>query len=135
MTACEKADGGQRINQPNKGVVKVGGGGGGNGDSDGSGNDGDKVGGKDNVGNSDDDDNDDGDDVDDVDNEMTTTMTMTPTTTTAAVAAQRQRQRRWGRRWTTLVAAKAAGNESVDGRMMACNDQSGCRTTTQQQTK
>jgi hypothetical protein len=28
MTACKKADGGQRNNQPNKGVVKVGGGGG-----------------------------------------------------------------------------------------------------------
>ncbi len=30
---------------------------------------------------------------------------------------------------------KAAGNKSVDGRMTACNDESGRRTTTQQPTK
>ncbi len=39
MTACKKADSGQCNNQPNKGVVKVGGGGGGNGNSEGSGDD------------------------------------------------------------------------------------------------
>jgi hypothetical protein len=31
--------------------------------------------------------------------------------------------------------AKAAGNESVDGRMTACDDEIGRRTTTQQPTK
>ena len=30
------------------------------------------------------------------------------------------------------LSAKAAGNESVDGRMTACNDKIGRRTTTQQ---
>ncbi len=44
MMACEKADGGQCNNQPNNGVVKVGGGSGGNGNSDGSGDDGNHVG-------------------------------------------------------------------------------------------
>ena len=32
------------------------------------------------------------------------------------------------------LSAKAAGNESVDGRMMACDDKIGRRTTTQQPT-
>ncbi len=53
MMACKKADGGQRNNQPNQGVVKVGGGGGGDGDSEGSNNDGDNISGEDNGGNRD----------------------------------------------------------------------------------
>jgi hypothetical protein len=34
-----------------------------------------------------------------------------------------------------VAAAKAAGNERVNGCMGACDDKSGCRTTTQQPTK
>jgi hypothetical protein len=137
MTACKKADRGQCNNQPNKGVVKVGSGGGGDGNSEGSGDDGDNVGGKDSGGDSNDNDNGDNNNDDDgndgKDNDET--RTMTTMTMTVAVVARRQRQQR--RRWrcTMVEAAKAAGNESIDDRMAACDDKSGCRTTTQQPTK
>jgi hypothetical protein len=69
MMVCKKRNGRQCNNQPNKGVVKVGGGCGGDGDSDDSGDDGDNVGSKDNSGNSKYDDNDDEDDDDNDDND------------------------------------------------------------------
>jgi hypothetical protein len=44
-----------------------------------------------------------------------------------------RRQRRWPvEAVEDNLSAKAAGNESVDGRMTACDDKIGRRTTTQQ---
>jgi hypothetical protein len=51
------------------------------------------------------------------------------TTVVAVAVVAARRQRRW-RRWPVEavednLSAKAAGNESVDGRMMACDDEIG----------
>ncbi len=66
---------------------------------------------------------------------MTMTMLITKRTTTVAVVARQQRQLWQGARWATVAAAKVAGNESFDGCMGVCDDESGCQTTMQQPTK